>query len=234
VPVRNCKHCAEEFTIPADFVGRHRSHCSPACRRKHQLALRAERDSKGPVCSVDGCTRQVTGYKGLGLCSTCYVRMYRGGQADLPKRKGRYQTGNGYLVLLRPEHPLARKASGMVMEHRLVLYNAIGPGPHACQWCGTSTEWCDAHVDHLDGNKRNNTLENLLFSCATCNKGRGIALEFIDRLTVDGRRRFEACLTGATTGYRQILTGYLLQTIQGPSRNARHFQYFEGEAVKHG
>ena len=75
------------------------------------------------------------------------------------------------------DHPLARR--GKVAEHRKVLYDAIGPGPHPCYWrhlsgCGNdSLTWDDGthgiNVDHLDEVRLNNDLDNLVVSCRSCN-----------------------------------------------------------------
>lgn len=191
---RTCKTCLRQFVVPSDFRGRHASQCSEACRTAHRKRLLGIRSSNGPKCRIDGCVRRVRGHKGPGLCDTCYIRLYRGGTSGLPKRKGRRQTSTGYLVLLRPDHPLSRERDGLVMEHRLVLFNAIGPGPHPCAWCSTVINWDVAHVDHLDGNKRNNEVANLLFSCPRCNQQRGLAIDFIGRLTPDGVARFACCI----------------------------------------
>ena len=85
----------------------------------------------------------------------------------------------GYLFLTgQQDHPIAN-ADGTLAEHRKVLYDAIGPGPHACHWkdqfdCGrTSLEWDNICVDHLDSDTLNNTLENLVVSCRSCNTKRG-------------------------------------------------------------
>ena len=90
-------------------------------------------------------------------------------------RKGRYKR------ISMPEHPLA-DCQGCVAEHRLVLWNKIGPGVHKCRWCDRRISW-DAPIgsrdprplvpDHLDGNRLNNTPENLVESCNPCNVMRG-------------------------------------------------------------
>jgi hypothetical protein len=82
----------------------------------------------------------------------------------------------GYRIFGWKDHPLA-KSNGMVFEHRIVLWDAIGPGVHPCHWCGRSVDWAKSYpqdsdglvVDHLDNNTRNNDLSNLVPSCNPCN-----------------------------------------------------------------
>lgn len=73
------------------------------------------------------------------------------------------------------EHPLSR--GGQLEEHRKVLYDKIGPGPHYCHWdCGKLLEWGGIRgicSDHLDGDTLNNDPENLVPSCVVCNRQRG-------------------------------------------------------------
>ena len=80
------------------------------------------------------------------------------------------------------DHPLAHR--GAVREHRKVLYDEIGPGPHECHWgCGRLLEWGGRqgiHADHLDGDTLNNSIKNLVVSCPTCNKRRSKAGNPID------------------------------------------------------
>lgn len=83
--------------------------------------------------------------------------------------------GDGYKILCNQyDHPLAR--NGQLEEHRKVLYDKIGPGPHYCHWnCGKLLEWRDANElisDHLNGDKLNNDPENLVPSCRSCNVAR--------------------------------------------------------------
>lgn len=73
-------------------------------------------------------------------------------------------------------------------KHRLILFDKIGPGEHACHHCGKLVSWdvsihrdrahSDDHTralvsDHLDFDKLNNDPDNLVPSCNLCNSTRG-------------------------------------------------------------
>jgi hypothetical protein len=82
-----------------------------------------------------------------------------------------------YRTTYRPGHPVA-SARGHAQLHRVVLYDAIGPGQHPCHWCGTPVEWAFGQrgtpagalvSDHVDGDRLNNALVNLVPSCGVCN-----------------------------------------------------------------
>jgi hypothetical protein len=67
----------------------------------------------------------------------------------------------------------------------MVLYDAIGPGPHACHWrCGrTDLDWGGirgTHVDHVNGDPSDNQRENLVPSCQSCNKSRAASGNLAD------------------------------------------------------
>lgn len=101
------------------------------------------------------------------------VRMKDGSAAD-----GYVVWKGGYIMLTGQQgHPLANH-HGAVFEHRKVLYDDVGEGPHPCHWhamsgCGhIELEWRDIHVDHLDDDPTNNDLDNLVVSCSGCNWGR--------------------------------------------------------------
>jgi len=86
----------------------------------------------------------------------------------------------GYRVLTAQYgHPLAG-SNGQLREHRKVLFDAIGVGPHECHWnqwsaCGQlSLEWDTGTLcaDHLNEDKLDNRPENLVPSCCICNLNR--------------------------------------------------------------
>lgn len=84
--------------------------------------------------------------------------------------RGFYISGGYRKLTGQWDHPLAI-ADGTVFEHRKVLYDKIGPGPHMCHWrCGRMLSWDGGPqlgicVDHLDNNRLNNDPENLVPSC---------------------------------------------------------------------
>lgn len=87
--------------------------------------------------------------------------------------EGGYVSAQGYRTFTgRWDHPLASK-NGDVGEHRMVLYDKIGPGPHPCYWgCGKLLEWGGLEgiiADHVDHDKSNNDPANLVPSCNPCN-----------------------------------------------------------------
>lgn len=61
---------------------------------------------------------------------------------------GRIVRPDGYILVRRPDHPLAR-GDGYVLEHRMVAWDA-----------GLITDSAE-HVHHIDGDKANNALANL-------------------------------------------------------------------------
>jgi hypothetical protein len=65
----------------------------------------------------------------------------------------------------------------MVREHRVALFEKLGPGDHPCHWCGMQLAWFGRQsericTDHLDFNRLNNDPSNLVPACLDCNAKR--------------------------------------------------------------
>lgn len=132
------------------------------------------------TCTVDACAKP-TRTPGSAMCGMHYHRLYRHGDVNRRATDGsvRLDRGGRYQSTTRPGHPLARK-SGRVYTHRAVLYDAIGPGLHPCHWCSAQISWDSTigdanclNVDHLNGQRDDNRLENLVPACTSCNVTRG-------------------------------------------------------------
>ncbi len=74
----------------------------------------------------------------------------------------------GYVrVRVHEGHPLV--VAGWAREHRLVLWDTIGPGRHPCHYCAAELEWgLTLEVDHLDHDRTANTIDNLVPACRSC------------------------------------------------------------------
>ena len=109
-----------------------------------------------------------------------YHRQYRHGSVDMVSTQSGITAslGRRYRTKYEPHHPLASK-HGIVYVHRKVLYDEIGPGPHACHWCGAEIDWKpkgtpgELQPDHLNNDGADNRPENLVPSCRRCNTTRG-------------------------------------------------------------
>src|SRR5680860_909014 len=103
----------------------------------------------------------------------------RTGSFDLFKRVSRKSTGwktltdGGYVLVFLPDHPLSRK-SGLVFEHRKIIYDIYGENLPPCEFCGKESRWHSrsTHIDHIDFNRQNNDPSNLRVLCNPCNVGR--------------------------------------------------------------
>lgn len=126
------------------------------------------------ICEIEDCDKPR--YQRRRLCSTHTMRKHRYGDPLISKdRRGRtYANSNGYLKQGQPDHPLA-DSRGEVYIHRATLYDSIGPGAHPCHWCSAQVTWgADLEVDHIDHDRANNQLCNLVPSCHGCNTRRAL------------------------------------------------------------
>lgn len=162
---------------PVDARGYCQSHYRRLMNHGDPLGGKAKRPS-GP-CEVEGCAEPARRW---GLCSAHSRALRTHGDPTVRVRRKRgtgYVRPDGY-VIVGARHPLA-DSRGLVYVHRMVLYDAIGPGPHRCHWCGVRVQWCiglgpgaDGALvgDHLDFDPSNNVIENLVASCNPCNAKR--------------------------------------------------------------
>lgn len=94
------------------------------------------------LCHVEDCGREAV-YKALCVCQKHYFRIWRGGTTELRREpaRPRMEDKRGYQFLHAPTHPLVTRGQIYVAEHRIVLYEAIGPGPMNCALCGKALTW---------------------------------------------------------------------------------------------
>lgn len=136
------------------------------CRKHYARAWRSGLEPRAPHrCAVAGCVRK---HKGHGYCSLHLARERKGHPLTGPLRTLRVER---YRVLTCPQHPLAMR-NGRVYEHRQVLYDAVAGSPLPCFWCGTALTWERLCVDHVDHDRHNNNVRNLVPACNSCNAGR--------------------------------------------------------------
>lgn len=126
------------------------------------------------MCKVLGCDRPAV-YKKKGLCQKHYFRMWRNGTTDLSRKKRKTFICNpaGYIRRHVPGHPLVN-SDQYVYEHRRVVYERYGDDLPNCQLCGKEISWKTCHIDHIDRNVKNNSVDNLRPLCRNCNTFRDL------------------------------------------------------------
>ncbi len=175
----SCLSCGNGFEYQSAGINSQK-YCSDFCRGK----ARHIKSKSKPLCVFEGCKNPR--YYSSGLCNSCYYRIKRSGTVDKRVWKYRSVGSNGYVRLSTRDHPLSK--SGYVYEHRKVLYDAIGQGPHKCHWCKTPVHWIIGKClkgslvpDHLDGDRDNNAVSNLVPACNSCNATRGLFQSWVSR-----------------------------------------------------
>lgn len=178
------RHGSPYVVYPSRQFPRAKAKCSiQACDRpvkaKGLCDLHYKRQRKGgdpavknipvrTICIVEDCDRLNLA---RGYCSTHLQRVNKWGTPEGAPRR----LPKGYRVVRDPDHPLAN-SEGRILQHRKILYDTIGVGPHPCHWCGRQVEWRTGSeavsalvVDHLDHDKLNNDPSNLVPACNACN-----------------------------------------------------------------
>lgn len=154
---RSCPQCGGVFTV---YASRTKRFCSRDC------STLAQQVRKSVTCASCGVEFTVPTSRRRSHCSvSCKAASQR--KALLVGK---------YRQVHLPGHPLAG-SSGLVSEHRVLLYAKIGPGKHPCYRCGRSVEWRVGGgigdgvlvVDHIDRDSRNNSVANLAPACTRCN-----------------------------------------------------------------
>lgn len=112
------------------------------CQTHYMREYRKRPHKPRPPCSICGGLNYAK-----GLCSAHYQRQYKRGTTDRWVPKMRYTTARGYVEVV---HPSSTRTDGRVMEHRLVMAEALGRPLEA-----------DETVHHRNGIKHDNRLENL-------------------------------------------------------------------------
>jgi hypothetical protein len=150
------------------------SYCRSCAAAYMRLHRRGELPVRALVCIVAECGRPV---HGRGLCNLHRLRLARTGNIEARQR---LLDPKRYKLVTRPDHPLAHAGTGRVYVHRMVLFDQIGWMPVPCFWCGRRVQWStvqpmpeDALIaDHLDHDRHNNDIANLVPSCNSCNPAR--------------------------------------------------------------
>ena len=126
------------------------------------------------------------------MCSKHYFRKYRGQPLETEATRERRYHSKGYILVAAAGHPVASRVNGYAYEHRKIFYDAYPAGPFACHYCEDELVWDTQPsetnrvlISHLDNDKTNNDLTNLVPSCLVCSRARSrmsAASARVDRL----------------------------------------------------
>lgn len=166
----NCRWCGSTFTLRRPSERRESGNfCSRSCYAAHQRTLTGEKANRWQgehiTLTCDQCgepfeiipsklKNQSTGVTRRFCSRACWDKARKNGK-DAPKwRGGRYIDSQGYVSVFAPDHP--RAVNNRVHEHRLVMERQLGRPLQR-----------DEHVHHIDGNRSNNDVSNLVVLSAS-------------------------------------------------------------------
>lgn len=171
---RNCAECGNAFTKQGG-----RTTCSSVCRDVRASRIASARTPR--TCVV--CKTTLDAQRGRSkYCANPLCLSMRQTKTTEYRRFDQRK----YWGVTGPEarfHPLS--THGWVLEHRMIVWDVYGPGPHNCRWCGRQVVWRTKNlsirllVDHLDDDGRNNDVSNLVISCITCNNERAVVNKWL-------------------------------------------------------
>jgi HNH endonuclease len=143
-----------------------------ACKQAGLISKEKSR-VKYSQCVVDNCEKATRGIFSK-YCETHNSRIRRKGSFNLSVPDLVIDHSGGYNLILNDNHPLTTNGQkSRLYEHRVVFFNAYGYGPFKCHWCQCDIDWSVMDIDHIDDDKKNNKISNLVASCSLCNMKRG-------------------------------------------------------------
>lgn len=178
-----CANCNKVFEY-RHTTGAPHKHCSIQCRRWSARKRKNLRMAELPECLIEGCDKRANRVR-TGLCEMHYCRQWRTGSVQRKPTEPK-PTDHGYMRLADRSHPLAR--GGSVYMHRKVAYEMHKGECPNCYWCNTEIDWSSCHIDHLNGQKKDNRPENLAVTCVRCNRLRGSSWPFLVSLSDEKRK----------------------------------------------
>lgn len=178
------RFCGPECSaIGRSRVARERKNKPPTTGRKCDPGCECNRHNR-EIIKINVARRQAKGSYSHPIGCTCGVHSEesaikrsisrRGKRTNEIPAVGRY-ISKGYVVLTGLQDYVLSDKNGHLTEHRKVLFDSIGLGDHPCHWCGKLVNWqtedfnYKLHVDHLNEDKIDNRIENLVPSCFVCN-----------------------------------------------------------------